>query len=269
MTALLTLNLANPPESRASALLEWLWHRPEDVLVLTELGPGRGCDLVEAVCRRAGHAVHVSDRTSLGVMVVGRDTPVRADPVPPPAVLPGRVCPVVVGTGESGIRLAGVYGAASDPVRYAGSAQRARKREWLGVFDSWVSTWLGGRPGAARDLAGDAALDDALDAPGGVVLGDLNLVDPLHDSALPYVLAEETQIYHALGDEHGLTDAFRRCRPDDLSPSWVDHSGVGCRYDHAFVTTVLVGALRDCALVPEPRLEGLTDHSALTLVLDL
>lgn len=256
MTALLTLNLANPPESRASALLEWLWHRPEDVLVLTELGPGRGSDLVEAVCRRAGHAVHVSDRTSLGVMVVGRDTPVRADPVPPPAVLPGRVCPVVVGTGESGIRLAGVYGAASDPVRYAGSAQRERKREWLTAFDSWVATWLGGGTDAARDAAG------------GVVLGDLNLVDPLHDSALPYVLAEETRVYHGLSDEHGLADAFRRCRPDDLAPSWVDHSGVGCRYDHAFVTAGLIGAVRDCALVPEPRLEGLTDHSALILVLD-
>lgn len=138
------------------------------------------------------------------------------------------------------------YGAASDPVRYSSTTQRERKRQWLAAYDMVVREWT---------AQGER----------GIVLGDLNLVDPVHEARLKYVLPEETAAYHAMSDTHGLVDAFRRRHPEADVVSWMDHSGVGCRYDHAFVTTDLV--VDACDLVHEPRVDGLTDHSALTVTL--
>lgn len=242
---LLTLNLANPTRSRARGLLEWLWLSDSDVWVLTETGPGDGTRLMEAVCRQAGDVLHLTDATERGVMIVVRDRAlaVTTEDLEPPLLLPGRVLPLRV----SGLRLLGVYGAASDPVRYASARQRQRKRLWMADFDRWLTTW---RPAGA-----------------GVLLGDLNLVDPLHTDRLPYVLAEETALLAALSERHQLVDAYRLRHPDAREVSWVDHSGAGCRYDHAFVSRDLAGAVAVCGLDHVPRTSGLTDHSALRLTL--
>lgn len=259
---LLTLNAASPSPERAEALLAYLWHRPEQVLVLTEMGAGPGSVLIGRVCRAAGYDVAAppappagaprgADR--LGVLVIGRGATLRPLPGPRPAVLSHRVTAVTVQAPDAPpVRLAGVYGAASDPVRYAASAQRQRKRDWLAAFDAWLPGWLA---------------DDGSAGPA-VVLGDLNIVAPGHRDELRYVLAQERTTYRRLLDA-GLADAYRVAHPDGdpaaAQVSWVDHSGAGCRYDHAFVRGARVLA---CDLDQRPREEGYTDHAALSLTID-
>ncbi|GAA1186284.1 hypothetical protein GCM10009584_30500 [Ornithinimicrobium humiphilum] len=255
--SLLALNVAAPTRERARGVLELLWPDEDDVWVLTETSGGEGTRLLAQVCRAAGHGVHVTDRASAGgrgVMVVTRrpDLVAEVEELPGPSVLPGRVLPLRVtdGGGEV-LRVLGVYGAASDPVRYSSATQRRRKREWLAALDAWLPAWRSVDP----------------DAPG-VVVGDLNLVDPLHDDPLPHVLLEETELLAGLEGRHGLVDAFRLRHPASTEVSWVDHSGVGCRYDHAFVTPDLVPRVVACDLHQAPREAGLTDHAALRLVLE-
>lgn len=247
--SILALNVSAPTRERARGLLELLWPAEDDVWVLTETSGGEGSALIAQVCRAAGHDVHVTDRSQAGgrgVTVVGRGVPLEVEDLPGPAVLPGRVLPVVVGEGAARLRLLGVYGAASDPVRYASSAQRERKRQWLAAWSAWLPTWAVHDPAAPRAL-----------------VGDLNLVDPHHDDALPYVLAEETAALAALQTEHGLVDAWRREHPGSTEVSWVDHSGAGARFDHAFVTPDL--PVVSCELDQAPREAGLTDHAAIRL----
>jgi exodeoxyribonuclease-3 len=250
--SLLTLNVARPTRERAEGLLAYLWSRPEQVLVLTEVGTGGGSGLLAAVCRAAGYTVTGlgPNLRDLGVLVVGRDFELTTDAVPRPALLPGRVETVIAHTPTGDVRVAGVYGAASDPVRYASAAQRQRKRDWLDAFDGWLAGWL--RPGCPQ-----------------VLIGDLNIADPVHGSGLRYLLNEEIAAYGALSHEHGLTDAWRLANPDAVGVSWTDHTGAGCRYDHAFVTADLVDAVASCELDDTPRTEGLTDHAALSLALRL
>lgn len=263
--SLLALNVATPTAERAKELLGWLWHEGEDaqIWVLTETSAGPGSRLIAQVCRAAGFQVLLTSPAEgggRGVMVVVRDAAlaVSVEEGDRPEVLPGRVLPLrVVLPGESGVlRLLGVYGAASDPVRYSSSAQRRRKREWIAAFDAWLRGWRAVDPGSP-----------------GVVIGDLNLVDPQHDDELAYVLAQETALLERLvgepPDGHGLLDAYRLSQPAAREVSWVDHSGVGCRYDHAFVTPDLAPAVAACSLDHAPRLAGLTDHSALRLTFDL
>lgn len=265
MPTVLTLNIARPPASRASALLEWLWHRPEDVLVLTETARGGGSALVESVCRAAGHGVHASltlpdrplpdrraTRGALGVTIVVRGgLGSRRIDVGVPEGFPERVVAVEVGegsaygmdgcVGEPTLRVVGVYGLASDPVRYASAAQRQRKRAWLLAFCSWVAT---------------------LPPVPTVLVGDLNIVAPGHASVLPYVLAEERTAYDLLV-ACGWTDAYADTHREGVlagAPTWVDHSGAACRYDYVLLGPGVRGGRADIEAVPA----GLTDHSVLT-----
>lgn len=249
--SVLTLNLSRPTERRAPALLQYLWHRPEDVLALTEVAPGAGSNLVASVCRKAGYTTIDSRAGAYGVLMVCRNGVLSTDPdFPRPTLMPERVASAHWAADSGGsIRLVGIYGAASDPVRYSSSAQRQRKRDWLADFD--------------------IALDSADLSVPTLLIGDLNLVAPGFTDPLKYVLAEETAFYYGLHERHGLTDAFAALHPDDPELTWVDHSGVGCRYDHAFVTRDLAGSVVDCSIDHEPRTSGLTDHSALSITLEI
>ncbi len=257
MLAVLTLNVSRPPKDRAARLLEYLWAREEEILVLTECGRGQGSALIESVCRAAGFAVSSSltdadgrprrglPSGALGAMVVARGA--RSLTIlatgPGPGILPERVIVTQVeGPVGEPLRLVGVYGAASDPVRYSSATQRRRKREWLLAFCTWVA---------------------ALPPGPSVLIGDLNIVAPGHRDPLSHVLPEERTAYDLLLS-WGWRDAYAETHHGtDLAaePTWVDHTGVGCRYDH-----VLVGPgtpLGRAAIDPSPRRGGLTDHSAL------
>ena len=103
------------------------------------------------------------------------------------------------------VTVLGVYGAASDPVRYASRAQRDRKRAWLREFVDLVDA------------------ECRADASPLLLAGDLNIVDPADRAGLPYVLAQEREAYeHLLG--LGLLDAFRHATGGS-TPTWIDHTG--------------------------------------------
>lgn len=249
MRSLLTLNVSRPPKDRAPALLEYLWQRDEDVLVLTETARGGGSDLIATVCSAAGYHVHSSlsggSARSLGVLVVGRRVGVtRAADVPAPGVLPERLLALDVARrgrpGAPPTRLIAVYGAASDPLRYASSGQRQRKREWLAAFLA-VLAELPPRPT--------------------VLAGDLNIVAPGHAGRLPYALAEERAAYEMITGQLGYADPYAAAGGSE--PTWIDHSGGGCRYDYALTGPAGPGPGR-VSVDPTPRLAGLTDHSALS-----
>ncbi|QQR99411.1 MAG: endonuclease/exonuclease/phosphatase family protein [Austwickia sp.] len=269
----LALNLAAPTPAAARGLLEYLWARDEQVLVLSEVSRGEGSRLVLEVCRAAGYVVAVAPMQGRdrGVAVVVRDPGLSVGAAAYPSG------PRVVRVPAGPVVVIGVYGAASDPVRYSSAAQRERKRAWL------------------RDFVGlaEAAAAD----PGPLlVAGDLNIVDPDDREGLPYVLLEERDAYERL-IAAGLVDAYRvaalggggaggssgtRGSPRTVGnpgtggcpgtggiPStggshvtWVDHSGVGCRYDHALGRGLDVLAAQ---IDHHPREQGLTDHSALAV----
>jgi exodeoxyribonuclease III len=67
----------------------------------------------------------------------------------------------------------------------------------------------------------------------------------------------------------GMADAYRILHPHANEHSWFGRSGQGYRFDHVFVTRQHSAQIRSCGYFHAPRKQGLTDHAAMTLSLDL
>lgn len=132
------------------------------------------------------------------------------------------------------------------PSRDASAAKTERKRRFI------------------EDLS-----DAAQKAPSrGVLIGDLNIIEPSHQPAYAWFQKWEYDFYQRLLAA-GWIDAYRLRSPEAIEHSWVSHDDEGYRYDHAFVSAPLADRVVDCAFVHETRELKLTDHSAMRLVLRL
>jgi exodeoxyribonuclease III len=136
------------------------------------------------------------------------------------------------------------------PSRDASLEKTERKRRWLDGCAAALSS--NGHP--ARPT---------------LLLGDLNILEPDHQPHYNFFAPFEYDFYRALGNRHGLLDAFRRLHPEAREYSWVGRTGDGYRYDHAFCSTALAPHLLACDYLHEPRATGLSDHSGLTVRLAL
>jgi exodeoxyribonuclease-3 len=125
--------------------------------------------------------------------------------------------------------------------------------------------YLPARAAAVTLAACDAALAATVTEMPAIVLGDLNVLEPSHRPAYPFFEPFEYDFYCALATAHGLTDVFRHLHPDEAEYSWVGRAGDGYRYDHAFCCRSLAGRIAACDYLHQPRFDGLSDHSALTM----
>ena len=244
--SLLTLNIGNPSVARAKRQLAWLIMRDEQVLVLTETKASAGCRLLADSLTDAGYAVHWPGPGpgEYGTMIVAT-VPVTPDDGFRDRVgyLPARAAAVTLAAPDGPLRVIGLY----VPARDASIGKTERKRKWL--------------------TACDAALAATVTEMPAIVLGDLNVLEPAHRPAYPFFEPFEYDFYCALVTAHGLTDVFRHLHPDEAEYSWVGRVGDGYRYDHAFCCRSLAGRITACDYLHQPRFDGLSDHSALTMQL--
>ncbi len=65
----------------------------------------------------------------------------------------------------------------------------------------------------------------------------------------------------------GMYDAFRRIHGGLREYSWYSHQGNGYRYDHTYVSELLLPVISECHYIHEWRENGLSDHSPMVLTL--
>ncbi len=232
----LTLNIGSPSAQRAERQLEWLAAREEDVIVLTETCATAGTRLLGDRLAAAGWDVvgPALDDGERGVLVASRLAGGRFDDAVL-AYLPSRA----VSVRGAGVDVLGVYVPSRDESR----VKIARKERFVRELGAAVRRW------AARPA---------------VLIGDLNVLEPDHRPRYAFFRDWEYGLYADLIAD-GWVDAYRRERTGPIEHSWVGPDDDGFRFDHAFVSAPLAGALRSCAMLHETRELGLTDHSALTV----
>jgi exodeoxyribonuclease-3 len=238
---ILTLNIGNPSLQRAERQLDWLAGRGEHVLVLTETAPSRGCDLIAERLSQARWEVRFPRPVEgeRGVMIASRvRLAERGDDLV--GYLPARAeRALIVG---AMLEIVGLY----VPSRDASAGKTERKRRFL------------------------QGLSDALAvAPAtGVLIGDLNIIEPGHRPHYAWFQDWEYEFYSGLLDSQWV-DAYRLCSPNAMEHSWVSYDGDGYRYDHVLVSAELAERVVQCGYLHETRENSLTDHSAMMLTLQL
>ncbi|RBO91354.1 endonuclease/exonuclease/phosphatase family protein [Nocardia puris] len=237
--SLLTLNIQNPSPQRAERQIHWLAGRDDDVIVLTETKGSTGCRLIADTFTAAGFDVHypVPDAGDYGVMVISRLPTNASDFGDRIGYLPARALGVVIETSHGRIEIIGAY----VPSRDASAEKTARKRKWLHACLTGLTT-----------RSGPTAF-----------IGDLNVLEPDHDPRYRFFADFEYDFYRRITTDGGLDDAFRALHPDLTEYSWVGRTGDGYRYDHLHMSRDLTATLLECNYLHAPRLDRLTDHSAL------
>lgn len=239
--SLLTLNIANPSPERAQRQLAWLAGRAEDVLVLTETKDSTGCRLLADAFTCAGYhvAYPVPENGDYGVLIASKVAARTDDFGGRVGYLPSRAAAITLPAPGGPIHIIGAYA----PSRDASAEKTERKRKWLAACQHALAS----RPAHAA-----------------VFLGDLNVLEPGHQPHYSFFAPFEYDFYRQLNDTCGLIDAFRALHPGTVEHSWVGRTGDGYRYDHAHCTPDLAATLLACEYLHQPRLDRLSDHSALT-----
>lgn len=246
---LLTWNVQHAAPTRARRQAAWLAGCDDaDVLVLTEVRDAPGGQALIQALGEYGYQVIVPDSSGgeYLVVVAARVGGLEALPVRL-GHLPARFVAARVTLGAHTVGVVGLYVPSRGP--------QERRNEDKRAFQQAVSAQL---PRLATDLGRGPI----------VVAGDLNVVEPEHQPHYAVFGEWEYRFYTDFAAHH-VVDAFRALHPAAVEHSWFGRGGNGYRFDHAFVTGQHRGLLRASRYLHQPRLEGLSDHSALSVTLAL
>lgn len=239
-------NIANPSIQRAGQQAEWLRKRKENILVLTEAKQSQGCVFLERYFQAYGYNIIFPrpEGNEYGVMIVSKH-PLRASGFSNSvSYIRSRVTSVTVQWRDEKLEVIGAY----VPSRDTGYEKTQKKKLFLQIL---AEAFASNTPSEKR-----------------IFCGDLNILEPNHIPHYPFFEDWEYNFYRVLA-KYQLNDAFRHLSPNDQEYSWVGRTEDGYRYDHCFVSTDLLSSVRACYYLHQPRIDKLSDHSAMIMELAL
>lgn len=222
------------------------------MLVLSEIRSGPGHRALCAGLRDQGFALHDARpaRGERGVLVA--TTVPTLDSDDPYADLSGRAIKVRLADPTGPVDVVALYGPSSPPHGIPPDRKALQRKE------SWLHDCM-----AQLERSWPAA-----DAAGSLLIGDLNVIPPDHQPLYRSTKLFEYEFFYRLTTELHMTDLTSVAAGAEYAHTWVSHQGHGYRFDHALCDDRLVGRVTQCVFDHEPRLTGITDHSAIRVVLD-
>ncbi len=243
---LLIWNVANPSLDRAREQFEWLANTKANAVILTETKASAGCCYLKESLENIGFEVFFSqasdNRYSVLVGVKGFDSKTHCLDI---EFLPERIQAVKLQTFMGTILLIGIYVPSRGPRERRNLDKRKFQDQIIRLLRSFRNCDV--KHGL---LAG----------------GDLNVIPPDHEPKYSFFGDWEYQFYNAFL-ELGMSDGYKYAQPNGQEHSWIGKSGDGYRFDHFFLSNRLLRYVKRCNFIHEVRGTGLSDHSALYLLL--
>lgn len=243
---ILTWNISNPSIGRARRQFEWLLKTEANVIILTEAKYSDGCLFLKNGLENVGFNVFFPEPSSNSYSVLIAEKGFSGERQPLDVTfLPERIAAVRLRSFLKDLVVVGMY----VPSRGPAERRNVDKRRFQDqVIDLLAS--LGNNDFKKRMVAG----------------GDLNVIPPDHEPRYSFFGDWEYRFYNAFL-KFGMIDAYKYLNKHGQEHSWVGRSGDGYRFDHLFVSIDLSPHLSECRFIHEPRVEHLSDHSALYLLL--
>ncbi|WP_327039055.1 endonuclease/exonuclease/phosphatase family protein [Micromonospora maris] len=247
MLSILTINVQAAAPARAQRVLTWLLARDDDVIILTETTNGPGTRHLLTELGAAGLTVtHQPAPDGDRGCAIATRVPSRPAPHLTAGIsLPGRAPAITLDT-EPAVTVLGLYVPSSDRA----PTKVAKKRAFLTTVQNTLAT---------MSAAHRAHL---------VVGGDYNVISRDHHPRYSGFLTFEYEFLDTLSDL-GLADIHQSLHPDVQAHSWFGRSGNGYRFDYLHAGPGLQPQLSAAAYLHQPRLDGLTDHAAHAVNIDV
>lgn len=235
------LNINNPSRQRAQQIVSWLLGTGSNVLVLTEMKPSGGGQLIIGGLDAEGFDTHLPpgwNDSPYFTLIATRGFQHRpvTDQFEPRAIA------VDLLHDDEQIRVIGLYGPTNGMTTESSDRRRAFQKRFLAYLH-----------GALR--------------PKLVLAGDLNVIEPGHQPHLDSFQDHDYAFYTGL-QELGLADAFRELHRATSAYSWLNGRYGAQRLDHIFATT-RTGTLVSCDYDHAPRAGRFTDHAAMLATIAL
>jgi exodeoxyribonuclease III len=246
---IVTWNIQHAAPKRAWNQVEWLAKQSSaDVVALTEVGSGRAAQAVEKALTCYGYETYFprNDSGDYCVALATRIGTLRALTLAPDHLPHRGVVGSVEMPGNETITVASIYVPSRGPKEQRNVAKRAFQDAVIRMLPKLLSESPGGGPV--------------------LIAGDLNVVEPGHQPHHPVFGEWEYEFYRSFG-RTGLVDCFRHLNTCMNGYSWYGRSGLGFRFDHLFINKTHAGRVLSCQYQHGPRLEGLSDHSAMEAVI--
>ena len=255
---LLSLNVGNPSLERARSQCEWLLKRPEDIFVLTETKNSKGCSYIEDFFSQYGYDLFSMDNESenyevsfprsmtndLGVMIISK-YPIKKSKhlFERDSIYYSRQLECGIEVGDILFCVTGLY----VPSRDRSENKIVRKKVFIEKTQEYLQQH--------RQKTS-------------VIIGDLNILDRRHKPHYSNFFEWEYCYYDAFLRE-GFHDTYTLCHPGQQEYSWVGRTNNGYRYDYCFISEDLKTKITRCDYIHETRKIRITDHSAISVEIQL
>lgn len=253
----LSLNIGNPSLERAKRQCKWLDKRSEDVFVLTETKNSQGCSYIEDFFLQYGYDLFSMNSSldfsvsfpksktgDLGVMIVSKHPIIESKNFfTDDSIFYSRQLETVISINDFLINVVGLY----VPSRDRSDEKIQRKK----AFVENIEKFIVGSENMSR-----------------VVMGDLNILDRNHIPHYSTFFEWEYSFYDKIISE-GYIDAYLYCNHGKQEYSWVGRTNDGYRYDYSFVSANLKDSISECKYIHDTRKNGITDHSAIVMELEI
>jgi exonuclease III len=243
-----TWNVQHAGPGRSHRQVDWLATCPDpDVVVLTEVSSGPGSVALTQALTGHGYTVLTPDITRPGTYgtLLATRCEIQKQLHPGIPVLPHRSVAAIIHAAGHPLTVVGLY----VPSRGPRQRRNVDKRSF--------------QQAAAAALPALGHTTSPV-----LITGDLNVLEPGHQPHYRLFGTWEYDFYRAFAAA-GFLDAYRAVQPDGADHSWYGRAGNGYRFDHTFLSTPHRPELEACAYDHEPRLAGLSDHSAMITTLHL
>jgi exonuclease III len=236
------LNVNSPSPARGQRLLDWLFATKCNTLVLTELQPAGGGQVILTGLEAEGFRLSCAAGWGGSRYVTAVATRGLNVAAVEPAAFDARVVAIDLTASGRTMRMVGVYA----PTNGMTADSSTRRRD----FQQRLLKHL-----------------TAINRPSMCVIGDLNVIEPGHKPALPGFEAHDYEFYTGLLGL-GLFDAYRTFQPQGSDHSWISARFGNQRLDHALISHA-AGTIRECTYDHGPRQQQLSDHAAMLVTVQL